>query len=217
MPLTRTQKKFIKKNIKILSLDKISLKLGLSKKEILDFLKNNWRKDKYEKYLQSRGDDGANDPENSDIRQQTTKGFFAKNGKIFLFLTLIVVAVYFNSLGNAFISDDIASIKDNPDIGSISYFWRPPYYNVSLRLVINYLLFHLFGANPAPFRLFNILVHTGSAWMLYLIMSFFYRRPIPLFVAGLFAVHPLLTESVSWISGGPYSNSGFFINKKSGI
>lgn len=211
MNLSRNQKKFIKKNIKKVPLAKISAEVNLTENELLKFLKENWRKDKYEKYVSGLKKIPGKEDVNTEITNQPTKGFLQKNWKFFLFLGLAVLAVYLNSLGNEFISDDIASIKDNPDIKGIGYFWRPPYYNISLRLVINYLIFHLFGANPAPFRLFNIFIHMGSTWLVYILMTFFYRHPIPLFAAGIFAVHPLLTESVSWISGGPYSNSGFFI------
>lgn len=210
MNLSRNQKKFIKKNIKKLPLSEISAKLNLSENELLRYLKENWQKDKFEKLI-SRQKTSAKVEITTEMADKTAKGFWWRNWKIFLFLGLIILIVYLNSLGNEFISDDITSISKNPDINSVVYFWKTPYYNLNLRLVINFVIYHLFGLNPAPFRLFNIFIHIGSAWLVYLLLKFFYRRPIPLFAAGIFAVHPLLTESVSWISGGPYSNSAFFL------
>ena len=53
MTLTHFQKKFIKNNVRKLPLEKIADHLKLSPDDVLDYLKDQWRKDKYEKFIQS--------------------------------------------------------------------------------------------------------------------------------------------------------------------
>lgn len=215
--LTQTQKKFIKKNLKKLSLKEIGVKLNTSENEILTFLKSRWSKEKFQKFLkQSKNQPVSFLPnipkgENIKLMDFNFKIWFFKNWKKLVFLAFLVFVVYFNSLNNDFLSDDFSAIKDNPLIGQISYFWKPPYYDLSIRSVIIFLTNKLFGLNPLFFRLPNILFHFGSSWLILIIISFFFSPAVSLFTASVFAVHPILSESVTWISGGPYSGSAFFI------
>lgn len=138
------------------------------------------------------------------------KKWLSQNRFVLVFLAFLVFAVYVNSLGNDFVSDDISAIRDNPNIGQTNYFWKPPYFNISLRGVIIFFTHKIFGLNPTFYRLSNIFFHLGSTLLIFLLLGFFFRPPIPFTTATIFAVHPLLTESVTWISGAPYSNGAFF-------
>jgi hypothetical protein len=207
MALTRAQKKYLKKNLKRHSLAKIAVDLGIAEKEILGFLKTHWRKEKYQKFLKKqkhlRG-------EAKQKPRGCLKGeWFKKHWKALAFLAFLVFAVYLNSLGNDFVSDDSA-INQNPEINQISYFLNPPYFNLDIRSLIIFLTHKVFGLNPAFYRLINILFHLGSVWIIYLLITFFFASPIPLFTASIFAVHPLLLEAITWISGGHYSLGVFF-------
>jgi tetratricopeptide (TPR) repeat protein len=201
--LTRKQQKYLKKNIKRLSLAKISAHLDVPEKEILNFLKSRWRKEKYQKFL-------AKEKKLSRPDKLIKGQWFKQNWKIFVFLAFLVLAVYFNSLGNDFVSDDIAGIKENPRINELSHFWSPPYFNINMRNLIIFLTHKIFGLNPIFYRLANIFFHFGSTWLIFTSVSFFFKSPIPLFTASIFAVHPILTESVAWISGGQYSHAVFW-------
>lgn len=69
----------------------------------------------------------------------------------------------------------------------------------------------LYGLNPAGPHLTNVLLHTVSAILLYLVlrrMTGFQWRSA--FVAAVFAVHPLRVESVAWVSERKDVLSGFF-------
>jgi len=200
MAFTHSQKKYLKKNIKHLSLAEVARNLNLSEKEILHYLKNIWSKEKYRKFLQL-----------ARVEVLPTNGPLPRwlNWKILVFLAFLVLAVYFNSLNNAFLSDDIAAIRNNPNINNISYFFQPPF-NLSLRSFVIFLTHKIFGLQPLFYRLSNVFFHLGSTWLIYFILSFFFVGFIPLMATTIFAVHPILTESVTWISGGPYSNGAFF-------
>lgn len=219
MGLSKKQKKYLKKNLKRFSLANISVHLNVSEEEILNFLKSHWRKEKYQKFLagcqtsQSRSTVAQHHPCLAGRQvggEFNLKKWLKQNWKIFAFLALLVLAVYFNSLGNDFLSDDIGAIKDNPEINKVSYFWKPPYFNINPRSLVIFLTNKILGKNPAFFRLSNIFLHLISTWIIYLLISFFLKPPIPLATASIFAVHPILTESVTWISGGPYSFYSFF-------
>ncbi len=64
-----------------------------------------------------------------------------------------------------------------------------------------HLQFQLFGLNPGGYHVTNLLLHIANTLLLYTLL---YRTTRAagksLFVAALFAVHPLHIESVAWIS-----------------
>lgn len=209
MTLDQTQKKYLKRNIKKLSLSKIAADLGVSEEEILKFLKHHWRKEKYQKFLTKIKQTKKEPIQSLPKVDLPIKKWFRQHWPILVFLALLVFAVYLNSLGNDFLSDD-GAISNNPKINHISYFLKPPYFNLDIRSMIIFFTHKIFGLNPAPYRLTNILFHLGSVWIIYFLVAFFFSPPVSLFAASIFAVHPFLTEAVIWISGGHYSHSAFF-------
>ncbi len=70
--------------------------------------------------------------------------------------------------------------------------------------------YELFGMDPRAFHRTNILFHTGSAIILFLLLrsmtGSLWRSA---FVAALFSIHPLRAESVAWISERKDVLSGF--------
>lgn len=117
-------------------------------------------------------------------------------------LVFLVISSYVNSLNNVFISDDISSLITNKNIYDLGYILTHP-----LRLasdIQSYTLLTLFGQNPVPFRIVNILFHFFNVVLLYILVYQYKKREIAFVAASLFAVHPILTESVTWISGAPY-------------
>lgn len=201
MKLNQQQKKYLKKNLRRLTLAQIASNVGLKEEDIKDYLKSIWPKDKFDKLT------NENSP-SSDINLKT---WFKTNIKIVAFLSFLVLLSYANSFGNDFLSDDIFSISGNPRIGDPRFFWKPPYFAITLNWMMNFVVFKLVGLKPFFYRLPNILAHLGSVLMIFTLISWSFPKRIALAVAGVFAVHPLLIEGVAWISGGPYSHSTFFI------
>ena len=65
--------------------------------------------------------------------------------------------------------------------------------------------------NPMMFRACNILVHCGSALLVYLILHRLTRNPIAALLGALFyALHPIQVETVGWISALKDLLWGFF-------
>lgn len=135
--------------------------------------------------------------------------FLKKRWKILTFFFVLVFAVYANSLTNTFVSDDVIGIQNNTQINDISYVFLSPY--SYFRQFLVFLTYKFFGAVPIFYRLPNVIFHFGSVFLIFLLLKRFFKKPVPFFTATLFAVHPLLAESITWISGGQYVYMGFFL------
>src|SRR3989344_2953823 len=129
--------------------------------------------------------------------------------RILLLLLFLVLITYTNSLNNAFLSDDLAEIVNNPNIGNLMLtitahpfgFLRPALYSI---------IFNSAGLNQVLFRLSNIFFHIGSVFLIYAIFNSLYSKRLALIIAAIFAVHPAISEAVVWISGGGYPQYTFF-------
>lgn len=121
--------------------------------------------------------------------------------KQIFFLVLAVFFVYFNSLPNDFIFDDIPLVQNSLWITSANFIdilrsYRP------LRYVSYAVDYRIFGMNPAGFRLMNIIYHTVSVLALFWALKMFGLTKRAAFTAALiFAVHPVNTDAVAYISG----------------
>jgi protein O-mannosyl-transferase len=114
-----------------------------------------------------------------------------------LTLVLVPLVLYFGFLGNDFVSDDLLSIVNNPNIGTPANF-------VSHELIYSFV-YNVFGLNPFVFRLLNNLIpHILTVLVLFMLVKEFCNERVAFITALLFSLHPLLSESVFWISGGIY-------------
>ena len=207
MSLDNSQKNYIKKNLRNHSVSEIAEDLGLPESEILDYLKKRWSREKYERFLRNRSAD-----ESTSGQKATSFGFwnfFRENRFVFLFLAALVLAAYANSFGNGFVSDDIAGILRNENIGKFSGIFSGPMH-FSLSAFFQFFAYQLGGMHPFTFRAINVLFHLGCVFLVYILLSLSMDKRIAIIAATLFAVHPILIESVSWIAGSPYSMSAFF-------
>lgn len=136
------------------------------------------------------------------------KSWLTNNWYIILGLTFLVFLVYANGLNGAFVSDDINWIPKNPNIGNFSSLFqkqeRPAIW------FIFYFAHAIGGLTPFFYRLPNILFHAGNAVAIFILLSLLANRKIAIFTSLLFAVHPILVESVTWIAGGSHAAYTFF-------
>lgn len=130
--------------------------------------------------------------------------------KAFLLFIVCIAVLYLPFLNNAFVSDDIQGIVDQAP----TWHWYTAIgwpMNIHLSVFVQFFLYHLFGLNPWVFRLTNILFHMGSTVLVWLLVTRLSgRQRVGWATAVLFAIHPILTESVTWISGGVYAIYSFF-------
>jgi protein O-mannosyl-transferase len=118
-------------------------------------------------------------------------------------LVLIVFVVYANSLNNDFVFDDKVVILDNRLLRSLS--------NLPQLLIASYrpfrdlshaLDFALWGENPFGFHLTNIIIHAANSLLVLLLVRRFTGELLTSALAALiFAVHPIQTDAVAYISG----------------
>jgi len=142
-----------------------------------------------------------------------------------LLILLAGVLVYSNTFRVPFLLDDNVWIHQNDIIknlanfltSSVAYEYIPGRFIGCLTLALNY---HFGGLNVVSYHVVNLLIHLSTALLVYLLVlltlgtPFFTRqrapgRPvsldtwshcfIPLFAALLFVVHPVQTESVTYI------------------
>ncbi|MCX6816270.1 MAG: tetratricopeptide repeat protein [Candidatus Beckwithbacteria bacterium] len=120
-----------------------------------------------------------------------------------IWLAVLVFLLYGFSLNNAFVADDVYGIVNNPEIFKFSWVIQSP--TVVLNKLVYWLIANSFGIIPWPFRLVNIGVHLLTTIGVLVLVSKLINKTVGMVAAILVAVHPLMIESVTWISGNGYS------------
>ena len=151
--------------------------------------------------------------------QKGLSGLLSRYETLFLLsLALIVILIYANTIDSPFIFDSRNNIESNPHIriskltlnelaGAAlkSPTKQRPLSNISFAL--NY---YLHGYNVVGFHVVNILIHISTGFLLYFFVKSTFRTPalrsrydnyrwIAFFTAAVWMVHPLQTQSVSYI------------------
>ena len=151
--------------------------------------------------------------------QKGLSGLLSRYETLFLLsLALIVILIYANTIGSPFIFDSRNNIESNPHIRiskitlnelTEAAFKSPsrqrPLSNISFAL--NY---YLHGYNVVGFHVVNVLVHIATGFLLYFFVKSTFRTPalrsrygdymwISFFTTAVWMVHPLQTQSVSYI------------------
>jgi tetratricopeptide (TPR) repeat protein len=132
-------------------------------------------------------------------------------------ITICVVIVYLRVFHAGFMAwDDGEYVLHNKDIRGFDHIseWFSHFYvgNYQPLTMASYALDHLIGGQqPFIYHLTSILLHIGTAWLLYLFVNRLQPyKWVAFFVALLFALHPSQTESVSWVAERKTVLSGFF-------
>lgn len=204
MGFNKKQKKYIRKNLRKMTVDEIAGSLGINIIEVQKYLQKHLNQNKY-KWLASKEPKSAVTKKNISLN---LKAFIVKNRWRLLILATLIFVVYVNSLSNEFLSDDIDGILRNPNIGKLKSALDNPFNFVNS--LVYYLVYKVFGLVPTAFRSVNILFHLGTTTLIFSLLCLLTNPNLAMITASIFAVHPVLTESVSWISSGYYIFSSFF-------
>lgn len=205
MPLTREHKRYLKKHAKTKRLSEIAAELGLPEKMIRDYLKEKLPPDKYDALI--NGNKQSNSP-NTLFPSISLLSWLKQHWGYFAFLAFLVFATYANSIGGDLVSDDVGIIR-NPEFKTLKFATTRSL--LIVRPLIYYVISNMFGEAPWPYHLLNILFHLGNVWVLFVLIFMFSSIPIALLTASIFAVHPAISEAVTWISGGGYAQYSFFV------
>ena len=137
------------------------------------------------------------------------------------FIVLACVIAYAPALRGEFLWDDDYHVSNNRLLeswGGLQQIWfdvfagpknypLPQYYPMTHTSF--WIDYRLWGLNPTGYHLTNVILHTLSALLVWLILR---KLAVPgaWVAAALFAVHPLNVESVAWIAERKNVLSGFF-------
>jgi tetratricopeptide (TPR) repeat protein len=143
-----------------------------------------------------------------------------RSGRFHLFLcggaiVLLALMAYIPAITGGFVWDDDFHVTDNRalrDLGGLRSIWTdvrttPQYY--PLTHTTFWMQYQLWGDNPLPYHLANILLHIGSALLLWRILEKL-GMPGAWLAAAIFALHPVHVESVAWITERKNVLSGLF-------
>lgn len=194
MKLSGKQKKQIVRLVRAKSFQEVARELRLEPVVVKDYLISKWG----EKKFQDRCPE-----EKKQIREMSFIGWLGNNKLWLILLTILVGLTYINGLNNDFVSDDINGIVNNLEIINFSWVFKNPLIIVG-RLQY-FVISNLFGLTPWAFRMVNITAHIVMTLGMFCLVEILASRRAGIMAGILVAVHPLLTESVTWISGGGYA------------
>lgn len=210
MALTSEQKHYIRQNWETLGPDRIASDLGLASKTVLKYLQKHLPEKKYRKLIDQAGSRRSVPERQEDTapgQDFNIQRFIQENTRYFVLFFFLVFVLYLNTFDNAFLSDDIPGVANNPALADFSHFFSKIYWGE----LPYFILAKLGLMSPFYFRAINIFFHFGSTCLIFVIFNLAFRRKnLALITALLFAIHPIMTESVTWISGRPYSQYLFF-------
>lgn len=121
------------------------------------------------------------------------------------FILVILCAAYSSVFSAGFIWDDDAYVINNVHLRTLDGLFSiwfvpgatPQYYPMVFTLF--WLQFQLWGLNPFGYHIVNIVFHGGNAFLVYQALKKL-NIPAPLWIAAIFALHPVQVESVAWIT-----------------
>ena len=133
-------------------------------------------------------------------------------------LAAVVILIYSDTLTTPFLLDDIHNIRDNqhirvPYLSIKNLAWagfQSPSANRPIANMSFALNYYLHGYNLVGFHAVNILIHIASGLLLYFLIKATLQTPVlraryakidwlPFFAAFLWLVHPLQTQSVTYL------------------
>jgi len=133
---------------------------------------------------------------------------------------------YINSFGGDFVFDDIPEIASNPALDRWWPPWRPMFGGENPARPLPYFSFAvdraIWGVNPFGFHLTNLAVHLIAALALFDLTRLTLLSPrlhdrwsaqsvsLALVLAGLWAIHPLQTQAVTYVYQRIESMAGMF-------
>jgi len=114
-----------------------------------------------------------------------------------------VLLCYLPFVGNAFVSDDTHIAETASSSNVLTVIGWP--YAFHLGSIFQMLFFHTVGMTPWPYRLLNILFHVANIILVWHIVRKLTGPRIADIAGLLFAVHPVVVESVTWVAASVYN------------
>jgi len=137
-----------------------------------------------------------------------------------LVIVALVAIAFFNGLHAPFVYDDKIEVVGNPTIRDLGQFIAVLEYNVSrVLLILSYAWnYRSFGLDPFGYHVTSVVIHCLCVWAA---INLAYRvgtlaehhRPVgaALVAGSIWAVHPMVTEGVTYITGRSESLCALFV------
>ena len=114
----------------------------------------------------------------------------------------VTLAVFINCLANGWVFDDFAHALDPPELRSLSNILKLLAHYRPLRDISYALDFRIWGESAMGFHFTSIVIHSVNAGLVFLLCHRLLRTlPAAVLAALIFALHPIQTDSVSYVSG----------------
>lgn len=130
--------------------------------------------------------------------------------KAIVIIVVLGIILFFNSLFNGFVLDDIGQILNNNSIHSLSNVIDIFRNQIHAQEVSNYfrpvpiifytVIYSVFQENSFYFHLIQVLFHIFNSILILLILKKFLRQNVALIAALVFLVHPINEEAVVYIA-----------------
>lgn len=128
-----------------------------------------------------------------------------KNNLLFYSIILFFsYLAYHNSFAGIFLCDDLPCIVNGQEIRSLSAVWN------SFPSLLLHISYKIGGFNVLYYHIISFIIHAINAILVFKILQLFYEEDISFLCCLIFAVHPVATEAVTWISGRSYCIMGLF-------
>ncbi|HKU50934.1 MAG TPA: hypothetical protein VJQ25_00585, partial [Nitrospira sp.] len=126
---------------------------------------------------------------------------------------MIPVTLYLSAFQGDFHYDDFSSLFENSHLDHWRTFFGHLDHMVRPVLYATFLLDRsLYGPDPTGYHLLNLLLHMSAGLLMYCILSRAVdeRSCVPFWTSLLFLIHPIATETVTYISGRATGLMTFF-------
>ena len=190
MNLSKKQRSFIRKNAERIPTTELAQKLGLANDKLLEYAQKH------------------------DVRLKPTSGvlderhefnlrhFLNQNGVKVALLASLSFIVYFNTLGNSFVSDDrdiSTRYKQQTFLNEV--FTSKPAFRLP---GLTHFIDSLGGLAPWRYHLTNIILHTIATLLVFFILNSLVGSQTAFLASLIFAVHPIHTDAVAWVVARSY-------------
>ncbi|NMC35468.1 hypothetical protein GYA49_00315 [Candidatus Beckwithbacteria bacterium] len=158
-----------------------------------------------------------------------------KNALYLVVIFLATIFAYSNIFANQFLGDDYDFVVNWQSIHNFQKIpqllkgevpagnegvYRP------VRSLVYVLVYSLSNVNPLGYHIFSLIIHLASVFLTYFFIKTFFKKPLLAFLSALlFALHPIHTESITYITSsfdafgfmlffGALTSFAYFLKKK---
>ncbi|MFZ2153313.1 MAG: tetratricopeptide repeat protein [Microgenomates group bacterium] len=124
-----------------------------------------------------------------------------KENIVFLAIILLAIIVVFaNGMQGDFVSDDYATILNNPELTEWQYAFR----GGATTYFIHSMVAKVFGVAPLQYHLSSLVIFMVTCVLAFVLVYHLFGKVVAWLTMSIFIVHPIHVEAVTWISGKPY-------------